>query len=315
MNAQDMSNQLLSFLAPYTQSPLMFALPSGMCSSYAYTLQQKLQATKQKLKRNNNKQKSDSKRSLSNKTDKSETNRLSNDRPKKNASKKNSGSKSMSSSKSSFVKSEVIGPQLTSKLTNVPSSKFNEPKLTHTLEPLVNINRLSSNFASNKFGDGAITAIAPQKPKHNKTNIEKSKTSTIKHKTAVAMSKTKPATVTSRNSKSVYIDLDSAAEQARLKSSIIHTKVPEKKKASSVPLNPAMLLSSCPGLSITPVVNANDKSQKTIDMPSSSMIRNNQTKSKNFNFEHLQQLGNSITITKADKSGNKTSKPEVILID
>lgn len=303
----------MSMLSPYTHSPLMF--PMSLSGNYTYTLQQKLQATKQKLKRSN-KLKTESKRSSGHKADKVDAGHSANDRPRKHSSNKSNDLKTVQNQKSSNVQQpqpDVICPQ-PSKLSVFPG-KYNEPKPSHISEPVANTsNRVPNIFADYQFAEGAAPFSKKPKPPH-KTPSEKSKMSS-----AIRQQTTPKPLAIPRNPKSVYIDLDSAAEQARLKSTVLQNKVPERKTTTPVPLSPAMLLSSCPGLSITPVVGAADKIRKPVDAPSlsRSIVHSSSTKptTSNFNFEHLQQLGNSITITKAEKSGgNKSSTPEVILLD
>lgn len=304
MNTQ-LSNQIMSMFAPYTQSPLF---PMTQETSYNYTLQQKLLATKQKLKKNSNKPKAESKRSAISKTDKSD--RLPNGKPKKSSSIKISiESKIVRNSKLPNNKS-TKRPKTTRlelcKSLNIPHNTLNELKSPHNLDSIVEINKLPNSIGQS------------QKP----NNLSSVKQKAIKHTTAttlLAVDKSKPTIMTkptsSRNPKSVYIDLDSAAEQARLKSTILHNKSPEVKKTATVSLNPAMLLSSCPGLSITPVVNANDNRKAIETSLASRHVQNVQTITNNFNFEQFQHLGNSLTITKSEKNVNKKSKPELILID
>jgi len=86
----------------------------------------------------------------------------------------------------------------------------------------------------------------------------------------------------------VCVNLGSGTEQAGLKSSTLQNKDQDKKVPVPVMLNPGVILSPCPGLSITPVVNCQ----------TNDLSRNIPMKSKNYNFE---QLGNCITITKTDK--------------
>lgn len=308
----ELSNQIMSMLAPYSQSPLMFPMPMETCS-YNYTLQQKLQATKQKLKRNNNKEKLELKRSTSNKADKSDANRLTNGRSKKNPGKK-SGSelKIVKNSKSSVKTTKLLKSDrlVIDKLPN--ENKPNEISVSHCSDSIVEINKLpSANNVRNSLSE-ASTATAGLS--HNSISIQ---TSYDKPKETAAAQQAMPLTggitvskvklpVTTKTAaprKSVYIDLDSAAEQARLKSTIIQNKSPETKSTGPVSLNPAMLLSSCPGLSITPIVSE------------MSVLRQTQNTSttmpppppKNFHFKELQHLGNSLTITKTEKNENKKS--------
>lgn len=317
----ELSNQIMSMLAPYSQSPLLFPMPMETCN-YNYTLQQKLQATKQKLKRNNSKEKLESKRSTSNKADKSDTNRLTNGR-----SKKNTGNKSGGEIKNAKNFKSVHGV----KTTKIPKSdrlelgkssnekKPKELKLFPCPDPVVEINKLpSANNACNSFSE-EFTPIAG--PSQNSKSIEMSYEKPNEILTAqqaiastgsVSVSKVKlpVAAKMAGSRKSVYIDLDCAAEQARLKSSILQNKSPEKKNTAPVSLNPAMLLSSCPGLSITPIVN-----EMSVLHPTQNTSTTMPPPSNNFNFKQLQHLGNSLTITKTEKNGSKKSSPELILLD
>ncbi|XP_027850821.2 calcineurin-binding protein cabin-1-like [Aphis gossypii] len=308
LNTQ-LSNQIMSMFAPYTQSPLMY--PINQETSYNYTLQQKLQATKQKLKKPINKPKAETKRSTNSKTEKSDAHRLPN-KPKKSTSIKTSiDSKIVRNPKLSInkpTKRPKINRLELSKTLNISHSTPNELKTSHNLDSILEINKLSNSISQSQN----------QKP----NNLSSDKPKAVKHSmaaTLVPMGKSKPTmmtkTTSSRNPKSVYIDLDSAAEQARLKSTILQNKNPETKKTATVPLSPAMLLSSCPGLSITPVVNTNDNRKPNETLLASHHVQNITTTSKNFNFEQLQHLGNSLTITKSEKNTNKKSKPELILID
>uniref|UniRef100_A0A2H8TCI2 Calcineurin-binding protein cabin-1 n=2 Tax=Melanaphis sacchari TaxID=742174 RepID=A0A2H8TCI2_9HEMI len=308
LNTQ-LSNQIMSRFAPYTQSPLMF--PMTQETSYNYTLQQKLQATKQILKRNNSKPKAE-KRSASSKTDKLDTNRLSSGKQKKNINLKiNIDSKIIRNSKLSINKptkrSKTNRLEL-SKPLNISHNTPNELKSSHNLDSISEINTPPNSMGQSQ----------KQKPNISSSDILKN----VKHpmiSTLLAMDKSKPTlktkTTSSRNPKSVYIDLDSATEQARLKSTIFQNKSPEVKKTAIVPLSPAMLLSSCPGLSITPVVNTNDNRKANETSLASCHVQNITKTTKNFNFEQLQHLSNSLTITKSEKNVNKKSKPELILID
>lgn len=306
MNTQ-LSNQIMSMFAPYTQSPLF---PMTQETSYNYTLQQKLQATKQKLKKNSNKPKTESKRS---KTDKLDSHRLPNGKQKKSSSVKISiDSKIVRNSKLSNNKS-TKKPKTNRlepcKSLNISHNTQNELKPSHNLNSIAEINKLPYNI------------VQPQKQKPNNLSLVKQKA--VKQtmaSTFLTMDKSKPTIMmkptNSRNPKSVYIDLDCAAEQARLKSTIFQNKSPEIKKTATVSLSPAMLLSSCPGLSITPVVNTNDNRKTTETSLASRHVQNIPTITQNFNFEQFQHLSNSsLTITKSEKNFNKKSKPELILID
>lgn len=310
MNTQ-LSNQIMSMFAPYTQSPLF---PMTQETSYNYTLQQKLQATKQKLKKNsNNKPKAESKRSTISKTDKSDAHRLPNGKQKKSSSVKISieskivrNSKLFNNKSTKKPKSNRLEP---CKSLNISHNTHNELKPSHNLDSIVEINKLPYNI------------VQPQKQKPNNLSLVKQKA--VKQtmaSTLLTMDKSKPTIMmkptNSHNPKSVYIDLDCAAEQARLKSTILQNKSPEIKKTATVSLSPAMLLSSCPGLSITPVVNANDNRKATETSLASRHVQNIPTITQNFNFEQFQHLSNSsLTITKSEKNFNKKSKPELILID
>jgi len=296
--------------APYTQSPLF---PMTQETSYNYTLQQKLLATKQKLKKNSIKSKTESKRSPISKTDKiSDVHRLPNSKLKKSSSIKVSiESKIVQCSKLSNnkpTKRPKTNHLELCKSLNISHNTLNELKSSQNLDSIVEINKLSNSIGQS------------QKQKPN--NLSSVKQKAVKHAmaaTLLTIDKSKPTITTkptsSRNPKSVYIDLDSAAEQARLKSTILHNKSPEVKKTATVSLSPAMLLSSCPGLSITPVVNTNDNRKANETSLASRHVQNIQTITKNFNFEQFQHLGNSLTITKSEKNVNKKSKPELILID
>ncbi|CAH1731820.1 unnamed protein product [Aphis gossypii] len=289
LNTQ-LSNQIMSMFAPYTQSPLMY--PINQETSYNYTLQQKLQATKQKLKKPINKPKAETKRSTNSKTEKSDAHRLPN-KPKKSTSIKTSiDSKIVRNPKLSInkpTKRPKINRLELSKTLNISHSTPNELKTSHNLDSILEINKLSNSISQSQN----------QKP----NNLSSDKPKAVKHSMAATLVPM------------VYIDLDSAAEQARLKSTILQNKNPETKKTATVPLSPAMLLSSCPGLSITPVVNTNDNRKPNETLLASHHVQNITTTSKNFNFEQLQHLGNSLTITKSEKNTNKKSKPELILID
>jgi len=307
MNTQ-LSNQIMSMFAPYTQSPLF---PMTQETSYNYTLQQKLQATKQKLKRNSIKPKAEPKRSIISKIDKLDIHQVPNGKQKKSSILKTS------------IESKIVrNPKLTNnnptknpktnglelcKSLNISQNMLNEIKSSHNLDSNIEINKLPNSIDQS------------QKQKPNNSSSIKQKT--VKHSiaaTLLAIDKSKPImpkTTSSRNPKSVYIDLDSAAEQARLKSTILHSKTPEIKKTTTVSLSPAMLLSSCPGLSITPVVNPNDNRKANETSLVSNHVQNIPTITKNFNLEQFKHLGNSLTITKSEKNGNKKTKPELILID
>lgn len=303
----------MSLLAPCKQSPLMFPMSLEPCN-YNITLQQKLLATKQKLKRSNSKQKIETKRTSSIK-DRIEHGQLSNGRPKKNSTNKSSELKIVKNQKSSNIIKAV------KQMKSGGTAELDKSKSHHNFDSIVDFSKVIHHSIGFKFGE----ATPPPSLKSNKTSSDKLKSSTVKQTataTSVAVSNVKPTvstkTASSRNSKSVYIDLDSAAEQARLKSTILQNKNPEKKNSAPVSLSPAILLSSCPGLSITPVVNTmNDNSGRknaTINDQSTSRQIPNVSTSKNFNFEQLQQLGNSLTITKSEKSKKQTA-PELILID
>jgi len=308
MNTQ-LSNQIMSMFAPYTQSPLF---PMTQETSYNYTLQQKLQATKQKLKRNSIKPKTESKRSIISKIDKSDIHRLPIGKQKKSYSLKTTiESKIMRNSKlpnNKPTKRPKTNHLELGKSLNNSQNILDKIKSSHDLDSNVEINKLPNSIEQS------------QKQKSN--NLSSIKQKAVKHSmatTLLAIDKSKltimTKTTSSRNPKSVYIDLDSAAEQARLKSTILHNKSPEIKKTTSVSLNPAMLLSSCPGLSITPVVNANDNRKANEISSASNHVQNIPTITKNFNLEQFKHLGHSLTITKSEKNVNKKTKPELILID
>lgn len=296
--------------APYTQSPLMY--PMNQETSHDYTLKQKLQATKQKLKKPINKPKAETKRSTNFKTEKSDAHRLPN-KPKKSTSINTSIDLKIGRNPKLSINKPTKRPKINrlelSKTLNISHSTPNELKTSHNLDSILEINKLSNSISQSQN----------QKP----NDLSSDKPKAVKHSmatTLVAMGKSKPTMMTSsstssHNPKSVYIDLDSAAEQARLKSTILQNKNPETKKTATVPLSPAMLLSSCPGLSITPVVNTNDNRKANETLLASRHVQNITTTSANFNFEQLQHLGSSLTITKSEKNINKKSKPELILID
>lgn len=308
MNTQ-LSNQIMSMFAPYTQSPLF---PMTQETSYNYTLQQKLQATKQKLKQNSIKPKAEPKRSILSKIDKSDIHRLQNGIQKKSSILKTSIESKIVRNSKLTNNNPTINPKTNClelcKSLNISQNMLNEIKSSHNLDSNVEINKLPNSIDQS------------QKQKPNNSSLIKQKT--VKHSIAaklLAMDKSKltitPKTTSSRNPKSVYIDLDSAAEQARLKSTILHNKSPEIKKTTTVSLSPAMLLSSCPGLSITPVVNPNDNRKANETSLASNHVQNLPTISTNFNLEQFRHLGNSLTITKSEKNGNTKTKPELILID
>lgn len=295
------TQEIMSMLTPLKHSSPMFPLALEP-SSYTNTLQQKLQATKQKLKRNNTKQKGEIKRLTNNKLVKS-INNLPTSKPIK-TSNKNTNSKTVSFKKSLNVKPTKQCKNNNLELNaflNTSHNEFEGP--TYNLDSAVEIKMLPDKFIK--------TPLLTQKSK----TTSKPKSTTIKQgmmAAGVSISKVEPSTVIKtkmipQKSKSVYINLDSAAEQARLKSTILNKNV-EKKKTASLPLDPALLLSSCPGLSITPIVNSNDN----ISYQMKERIQTPITKSKNGNFEHL---SNSVTITKTEKNSNKKSLTEVILID
>jgi hypothetical protein len=306
-------------LAPYSQSPLLFPMPMETCS-YSYTLQQKLQATKQKLKRNNSKEKSESKRLTNNKADKSEANRLINGRSKKNTGNKSGGELKIAKNLKSVhgVKTKKISKSDRLELEKTSNeNRPNELKSFPLPDSVVEINKLpSAKNAYNSFSEDFAAVAGPsQNSKSIQMHYDKPNETVAAHQAisstgSVTVSKVKlPAAAKIAGSrKSVYIDLDCAAEQARLKSTILQ-KIPEKKNTVPVSLNPAMLLSSCPGLSITPIVNEvsvmlSQNTPTTIPPPS-----------KNFHFKQLEHLGNSLTITKTEKNGSKKSSPELIILD
>lgn len=297
-----MSTHIKSMLA---QSSLMFPLPVETCS-YSYTLQQKLQATKQKLKRSNNKQKTELKRSTNNKSDNDVNNISSINRPKKHLINKTNETKIVKYHKSpniNLTKQSKNNHLEHNKSLEISPSTLN--RLANNLNSAVEIKKIPNNPNNlcNKIASLSHNLKTYDKPKL-KASTSNVKSSTITTKT----------TIPSRNLKSVYIDLDSTVEQARLKSTILLNKPLEKKKTASVSLSPTLLLSSCPGLSITPVVNSNDNATRLKKEQSTSVeYRNTPTKSKNFNFEQLKHLGNSVTITKTEK--NKKESPALILID
>lgn len=304
-------------LVPYSQSPLMYPLPLETCS-YAYTLQQKLQATKQKLKRSNNKQKIELKRPPNNKGDKVDTYRSMSFKPRKNISNnkfsnlgngKDLKSKSLKSPANAAKQTTKIDHlEHSSKSIHISSNNLNDIQLNNNLESveIVEINKLPKNV-NNKFKE---TFSPVQNPKGLKTYSNKPRKSAVKVLSNGNVNNVKPIvtkkTNTARNTKmyTEYIDLDSAAEQARLKSTIFQNKSPEKKCTIPVSLNPAMLLSTCPGLSITPVLNANDNNMHhtVVGEQSSHQIRTNLN---SFSFEQqFQRLSNSLTITKSEKNTN-----------
>lgn len=313
---------LKSMLNPYTQSSFKNPLP--LSTSTSYTLQQKLQATKQKLKQNNNKHKTETKRSLGCKEDKAETHQSAIGRPNKYSNNKSIEPKTGRIQKPYKIKSTKLHNDNLelNKSLNISLNKFNES--IPILDLPIEINKIP-NHSFNTFSQH--TSLA-QKPKSNKISSDKSKVSPIKQamatlttSTGLAISKVKPTmttkTTSPRNPKSVYIDLDCAAEQARLKSTILQNKTPEKKSTVPITLNPAMLLSSCPGLSITPIIKTteNNINRPAKELSTSRPIKNNSVQSKIYNFEQLQQLSNSFTITKTEKNDNKKPAPAVILLD
>lgn len=324
LSNKQLPNQIMSLLAPCTQSPLMFPMSLEPCN-YNITLQQKLLATKQKLKRSNSKLKIESKRSMSNKDkDRTDHRLLSNGRSKKNSSNRNNELKIVRNHKPSNM-AKLLKHMKSAGLAELDKSA-DKIKSHHNLDLIVDFSKVIHNSIKFNLPKPSETDTSPHL-KPNKTSSDKPNTSAFRQtttSTSVTECNAKPTmsinTASSRNSKSVYIDLDSAAEQARLKSTILQNKNPEKKNTTTVPLNSAILLSSCPGLSITPVVNTTDDytGRKTtmINEPSTSRQISVPT-SKNFNFEQLQQLGNSLTITKSEKNSNskKQTTPELILID
>lgn len=301
------TQEIMSMLAPLKHSPPVFPL-SLEPSSYTNTLQQKLQATKQKLKRNNTKQKVELKRLTNNKLVKS-IHSLPSSKPIKTSTNKNTNSKTLLNNKSLNVKPTKQYKNNNLELNaflNTSHKEFEEP--TYNLDSAVEIKMLPDKFIK--------APLLTQKSKI----INKPKSTTFKQgmiAAGVSISKVEPSTMIKtkmipQKSKSVYINLDSAAEQARLKSTILIKGV-EKKKTASLPLDPAILLSSCPGLSITPIVSSNDNiSYQLKEQKVSHQIQTPTAKSKNCNFEHL---SNSVTITKTEKNSNKKSSTEVILID
>ncbi|VVC42534.1 Hypothetical protein CINCED_3A009963 [Cinara cedri] len=315
-NKQEISNQIMSMLAPYSQSPLIYPLPLETCS-YAYTLQQKLQATKQKLKGSNNKQKTELKRPTSNKIDKVDPIRSVTFKTKKSIS--NNKFTNLGNNKELKIKSQKSAVSTINATKQVKNNQLehntflqnslnnlNELKLNNNLNSAVENKKLPKNL-SNKFNEIFSTV---QNSKPLKKYSDKSKTSAIKVLGNGNTNSTKPIMMKkmnmAHNTKSVYIDLDSAAEQARLKSKVFQNKSPENKVTIPVSLNPAMLLSTCPGLSITPILSSNDHNMqhKTIEPSLSHQIQNTST-SNNFSFEQqFQHLSNSLTITKAEKNTN-----------
>lgn len=299
LNPQErMSNQIISMLDPYAQSPLMFSIPQEM-HSYTYSLQQKLQATKQKLKRNNIQKIEKRINNL-----KSDISRLPYGRPKKSSSIKSNEFKVLQNHKSPSMKSvnQPRSDSLEFDKSSIISHKFNES--THNFGSAVEVIKLPPNNVYKKIGEATSST---QKP--NKTPYDKPKVANVKQTMAelgIVMSKVKPTstmktTINPHNQKSVYIDLDSVVEQVRLKSTIVQNKSQEKKMISSVPLNPAMLLSSCPGLSITPIVNTKNTNHHVKEPSKSCQIQNTSTKPMSINLEQLHHLGNSLTITKAEQ--------------
>lgn len=299
--------------------------PLPLNTSTSYTLQQKLQATKQKLKQNNNKQKTETKRSIGCKGDKTDMHQSTIGRPYKYSSNKNSEPKIGQTQKSYKTKSTKLynndNIELNKSL-NVSFNKFNES--IPCLDSSIEINKVP-NHSYNTFSQHASFA---QKKKSNKMFPDKSKVSaidqslvTLTTSTGLAISKVKPAmtttkTTTSHNPKSVYIDLDCADEQARLKSTILQNKTPEKKSSVPITLNPALLISSCPGLSITPIIKTTNNINRQVNEPSTSrQTKKIPVKPKIYNLEQLQQLSNSFSITKTEKNDNKKTAPELILID
>lgn len=257
---------------PYIQSPLMFQQPQEKCS-HAYTLQQKLQATKLKLK---------SKRPTTNKSDSS----------------KIYESKIVRNQKlTNIIK---LTKQHKNNRLNITFNKLNEFKSTKNLDSSVEtINKLPNNSCN-------IT----QKIKSNKTPNNKLKL--FSKQTKVPTGKLpSPISITTNlhNPKSMYIDLDSVAEQSRLKSTILQDKSSEKKNTTPVTLNPSMLLSSCPGLSITPVINSNTINHKSIECLTLQQVQNTSTASKSINIEQLQHLSNGLTITKSEKTAMQIQRP------
>lgn len=287
------TQEIMSILTPSNNSSSsIFPLSLETCS-YSNTLQQKLLATKQKLKRIGTKQKTELKRSTFNKLAKS-TNNLPNIKLVKNSINKNN-------------ESIMLGPEKLPK--SMKELKSNNLELNNFLNPAhVNFNQSVQNSNS-----PIEIKMLPDKLTNAMSSASKSKSSdNFKFKTikqgmmtsGVTISKVESSSLSKSKNfpqipKSVYINLDSAVEQARLKSTILQNNGFENKKTKPVSLTPAMLLSSCPGLSITPIVNTNHKTNYGPNKLSTScQIQNTTTKTKKCNFEHF---GNSVTITKAEK--------------
>lgn len=209
-------------------------------------------------------------------------NDLPNSKPVKNSIDKNNGNK--------MVRPENF-------LKSMKELKINSLEINNFLNPaLVNFNHSLQNLNSpveiKLLPDKKSTnvmSLSTAKPKIS----DKLKPTTIKPSmitSGVTISKIESSSTTksniySQSPKSVCINLDSAVKQSHLKSTLLKKNSFENKKTTSVFPTPAMLLSSCPGLSITPILNTNNT--------------NTGTKMKSCNVE---QLGNSVTITTIDKN-------------
>lgn len=287
------TQEIMSILTPCNNSSSsIFPLSLETCS-YSNTLQQKLLATKQKLKRISVKQKTELKRSTINKLVKG-TNNSPNSKPVKNSINKSNESiilrpekfpKPMKELKSNNLElKNFLNPahinfnQSVQNLNSPIEIKMLPDKLTNVMSS-TSKSKISDNLKLKSIKQGMMTSGVTI------SKVESSSTSKSKH--------------FPQNPKSVYINLDSAIEQARLKSTILQNNSFKNKKTKPVPLTPAMLVSSCPGLSITPIVNTiNKTSYGPNNLSTSCQIQNTTTKTKKCNFEHL---GNSVTITKAEK--------------
>jgi len=170
------------------------------------------------------------------------------------------------------------------KTSIIPSNKINES--VHNSDSAIEIIKLpsSNNISYNKYNKIYSSS------KHNEILSSHSKASAIKQNPDCAIIANK--TICSRNLKTVCINLDSGAEKARSKPSVLQNNDRDRKMTAPVILNSGIIL---PGLSITPIVHPNHQANE----PSTShqVHRNVPTKSKSFNFE---RLANILNITNTD---------------
>jgi len=286
------TQEIMSVLASCSKnSSSVFPLSLEKCS-YSNTSPKKLAAKEQKLKEINNKQKTKLKRLTNNKLVKINNN-LPNSKPVKNSINKSNESKIVLPEKLPDPTKELRHNNLNpNNFLNSTHNNFDH--FVQNLDSPVEIIRLP-NKMSNVMSLALKSKISDKlKPATIKPDMVTSEITISK----VEPSSTTKSKILSQKSESITFNLDSAVKLTRPKSTILQNYGLKNEKTTPVPITPAMLLSSCPGITIVPVVSTNNKINFGPNEFSMSSQIQDTSKIKNCDLEHFV---NSVTINKVER--------------